>query len=117
MKVFDQDRSSLVYEDVHTLYVSLKGSQIQGRAPLTVSHIQVQQRLHQDLQRVVMPMVSLKDYNGVLKHAKNGKCRDKKKKDIKLTARCRGLTGALTSESFKMSVPEVSISLTDQTHA
>lgn len=35
--------------------------------------------------------------------------------DIKLTARCRGLTGALTSESFKMSVPEVSISLTNQT--
>lgn len=36
--------------------------------------------------------------------------------DIKLTARCSGLTGALTSESFKMSVPEVSISLTNQTH-
>lgn len=35
--------------------------------------------------------------------------------NIKLTARCSGLTGALTSESFKMSVPEVSISLTKQT--
>lgn len=36
--------------------------------------------------------------------------------DGKLTARCRGLTGALTSESFKISVPEVSISLENQTH-
>lgn len=36
-------------------------------------------------------------------------------RDIKLTARCRGLTGALTSESFKISVPEVSISLEKQT--
>lgn len=36
--------------------------------------------------------------------------------DGKLTARCRGLTGALTSESFKISVPEVSISLENQKH-
>lgn len=36
--------------------------------------------------------------------------------DSELTARCRGLTGALTSESFKISVPEVSISLEKQTH-
>lgn len=61
VKVFNQDGSSLVYQDIHTLYVSFKGSQIQGCAPLTVSHIQVQQGLHQDLHRMVMPMVRLKD--------------------------------------------------------
>lgn len=43
--------------------------------------------------------------------------KDKTKCFKLLTARCRGLTGALTSASFRMSVPEVSISwISQDTH-
>lgn len=42
--------------------------------------------------------------------SKNEATESKNKYYTLLTARCRGLTGARTSESFRMSVPEVSIS-------
>ena len=60
-EVFDQDGGSLVDEDVHALHMALEGSQVEGGAPLAVSHIQIQQRLHQNLHSMVVTVVCLKD--------------------------------------------------------
>lgn len=116
--VFHQDGSPLVDEHIHTFNMAFEGSQVQRRVPLCCSHIQVQQRLNQYLKSLVMSMICLRTtitYNlrrtparrqenlNVSQHLLN------KQMEIVLTARWSGLTGARTSESFRMSVPEVSI--------
>lgn len=59
-EVLDQDGGSLVDQDVHALHVALEGSKVQRGAALAVPHIEIHQRLHQDLQGVVVPVIGLR---------------------------------------------------------
>lgn len=58
--VLHQDGSPLVNENIDTFHMAFEGSKVQRCVSLCGSHIQVQQRLNQDFQRLVMPMVCLK---------------------------------------------------------
>lgn len=124
--VLHQDGGPLIDEHIHTFNMAFEGGQIQRCVSLCSSHIQIQQRLNQYLKSLVMSMICLRTTGKQkLKSSPAIKCRRirksesfffsynvlSKQMETVLTARCRGLTGARTSESFRMSVPEVSINL------
>lgn len=69
--VFDQDGGSLVDKNIHTLYVAFKSSQVQRCVALRRPHIQIQQRLHEHLQGLVMPVICLKMNNTLRKCLKH----------------------------------------------
>lgn len=63
--VLQQHGRALIDQDLHALHVTLKRCQTQSRVTLRRPHIQIQQRLDQDLESVVVTVICLE------KHAHN----------------------------------------------
>lgn len=65
--VFHKDGCTLIDKRFHTFCVSLKGSQIQSSAAFLIPDVQVHQRLQEDFQGLVVPIVGLQGRNQLLK--------------------------------------------------
>lgn len=57
--VLQQHGRALIDQDIHTLHVTLKRSQTQSRVTLRRPHVQIQQRLDQNLKSVVVTVICL----------------------------------------------------------
>lgn len=60
--VLQQHGRALIDQDIHTLHVTLKRSQTQSRVTLRRPHVQIQQRLDQNLKSVVVTVICLEKH-------------------------------------------------------
>lgn len=60
--VLQQHGRALIDQDLHTLHVTLKRCQTQSRVTLRRPHVQIQQRLDQDLESVVVTVICLEKH-------------------------------------------------------